>query len=328
MFDKFFTPLEKISKAVANGDSMTSTVSPGREDFLTGLTSLRVLKEILAAQSLRLKKRLGQNFLVDRNILNKILESAGLKSDDLVIEIGAGLGTLTQVIAPRVEKVWAIEIDRGLVKGLKERLGSFSNAEVIHGDALKIEFSGLIRRDFGRINSDLIKRIKIIGNIPYSLTSPLVRKILEEEPDFRRIWLLLPEDVAGRMKASPGTKTYGAFSVLVNFYAEVRVIRKIPPQAFFPIPKVASRLVKLERHKEAKFKPGDKNLFFEVVRASFEKRRKKLSNAIKPVLEKRGLDFSEIQKGCQIDLNRRGETLSLDEFVELADCIAKHIFAE
>jgi len=287
------------------------------------LTSPRVVKEILAAKHLRLKKRLGQNFLVDRNVLNKILEAAELKPEDLIIEIGAGFGTLTQIIASKVKKVWAIEIDRGLVGVLRETLNGFSNAEIIHGDALKIKFNGILSADFGKRAPDLIKWAKIIGNIPYSLTTPLVIKILEEEPDFKKAWLLLPEDVVKRIKAQPGSKAYGAFSVLVAFYADVSLTRRVKPQAFFPIRKVASVLVKMERHKEEKFRPKDKELFFKVVRNSFGNRRKKLSNALKPLLEKRKLDILEFQKESGIDLNRRGETLSVNEFVSLSDCIAK-----
>ena len=286
------------------------------------LSSRRVVRKILTAKHLRLKRRLGQNFLIDKNILNKILEAAELKPDDLIIEIGAGLGTMTQVIAPRVKKIWAIEIDRGLAGVLKETLRDFSNAEIIHGDALKIKLSDFISAEFGRIKPDLIKRIKIIGNIPYSLTTPLVTKILEEEPEFKRAWLLLPEAVVKRMRALPGSKTYGAFSILVAFYANVKLLRKITPQVFFPVPKVASVLVKLERYQQEKFKPKDKELFFKVVRSSFNKRRKKLSNALKPLLDKRKLGGLELQKNSRIDLNRRGETLSIDEFIKLSDCLS------
>ncbi len=309
----------KGRKRLCSGGEKTLR-SPKGDLFLTGLASRRLVREILERNHLSLKKRLGQNFLVDRNVLDRILDSAELTPEDLVIEIGAGLGTLTRIIARRVKKLWAIEIDRGLVKVLKEAVDSFSNVKIIHADVLKIKFSRFIIQEFGRIRANLTKRIKIIGNIPYSISSTLVRKILEEEPLFQEAWLLLPEDVVKRMKALPGTKAYGSFSILVNFYAKVKSIRKVSPRVFFPVPKVPSVLVKLEKKKGKKAGPKDKALFFKLIRASFAKRRKKLSNALKPFL-KGELDSSKIQKASQIDLNRRGETLSLDEFVKLADCL-------
>ncbi len=285
------------------------------------LTSPNVIKEILTARHLRLKKRLGQNFLVDRNILNKILEAAGLNSCDLVIEIGAGVGTLTQFIAPRVKKVWAIEIDRGLVEVLRENLAEFPNVEVIHGDALKINFSELFVKEFKHLSPDLIERAKIIGNIPYSITTSLVIKILEEEPGFKKIWLLLPEDVVNRIVALPGEKAYGSFSILVSFYTNVKVLRKINPRAFFPVPGVASMLVKMERRQNNTGQPRNKEIFFALMRSSFKERRKKLSNTLKPYLIKSQTDILEIKKDINIDLNRRGETLSLEEFIKLSDYI-------
>ena len=287
----------------------------------SNLTSRREVRDILRTRGLRLKKSLGQNFLVDGNILKKILEEVDLKKNDLVIEIGAGIGTLTCQIAPKVKKVWAIEIDRGLVGVLREKLENFSNVEIIHGDALKIDFQKLILEEFGKFTPTLSERIKILGNIPYSLTSPLISKFLEEELGFRTAWLLLPEDVTRRMKAHPGTKAYGAFSIFVSFYAALSLVRKVSPQAFFPIPKVSSRLVKLERYQEERFKVKDKELFFQIVRESFKKRRKKLSNSLKPVFEKRGL-ASNIKEKTTIDLNRRGETLSLDEFAALSNSLS------
>ena len=275
-------------------------------------------RRLLLTHGLRPKKRLGQSFLVDRTTLRKILEGGKLQREDRVLEIGAGVGTLTHALAERCHRVIAVEIDAGLFRILEEVLGGRLQVTLVHGDALDLDFGSLLG-DEGPW--------KVIANLPYSVATPLVTRLLTASHHFSLLLLMMQEEVAERLMASPGTKAYGSLTVLTQYYADVRVVARVSPSAFYPKPQVDSVLLKLEPLPTPRVAPGDATLFFRLVRAAFAHRRKTLTNALMQS-EWVPLDRQEIQTvlaRADIDSSRRGETLTLQEFQVLADELLSHI---
>ena len=278
--------------------------------------TLKETIEILQKYQIKLNKGLGQNFLIDKNILAKIVNSAELSAGDRVLEIGPGIGTLTRELAARAGKVEAVEIDSRLVPVLQETTSTFSNVRIINQDILKSDLRKLWEDYFAP------NRIKVVANLPYYVTSPIIMKLLEEDIPLKMIVVMVQKEVAQRMTAVPGTKDYGALTVAVQFYSEPQIIATVPPAVFMPPPKVSSAIVRLNIDREHRYKVMDKGLMFSLVKAAFGQRRKALVNALRGVAGMSAKeDVREALKRSGIDPRRRGETLSIEEFCRLADSI-------
>ncbi len=269
-------------------------------------------RRLLRTHGLQPKKRLGQSFLVDRNILEKILARGELRQEDRVLEIGAGVGALTHALAERCRQIVAVEVDPKLFQILQEVLGHKTQVTLVQGDALRLDFGPLFGEE---------RPWKVIANLPYSIVTPLITRLLSLSDCFSLLLLMVQEEVADRLIASPGKKAYGSLTVLAQYYADVRVVARVPRGAFYPRPRVDSALLRLEPLATPRVAPGDPALFFRLVRTAFAHRRKTLQNALIRS-DWVALDRDAIQailKRAGIDPNRRGETLTLQEFRMLAD---------
>lgn len=278
------------------------------------LTSPRVIKEIVSKYGFKFTKSLGQNFLVDENILHKIVDGAEITKEDVVFEIGPGIGTLTQALAERAKKVVAVEIDKTLLPILDKTLSEYNNIEVINGDILKIDISQLIEEQSPH------RPIKVIANLPYYVTTPIIMKFLEEKLPVNNMVVMIQKEVADRMQARPGTKDYGSLSLAVQYYCEPKIIAMVPKTVFIPQPNVESTVIKLEILRNPRVHVKDEKLLFNIVRAAFGKRRKTLLNAL--ANSNLGFDKDTIKEVLQkygIKEERRGETLNLEEYALLAD---------
>jgi dimethyladenosine transferase len=268
-------------------------------------------QELVKKYNFKFSKSLGQNFLVDDSVLSDIVNGAEVNSEDFVIEIGPGVGTLTAQLLMKAKRVTAIELDNDLIPILKEELGSNENFALIHKDALKVDFKELIGDE---------KSVKLVANLPYYVTTPIILKLLKDGYNFKSLTIMIQKEVAERIDAEPDCKEYGALSVLVQYYCNTSIIRRVPPTCFIPRPKVDSIVIKLDRLEEPRVKVKDVNLMFELVRAGFNMRRKTLWNAAKTLnVDKTKLEEAFEKSG--IDPKRRAETLTLEEFGVLSDCI-------
>jgi 16S rRNA (adenine1518-N6/adenine1519-N6)-dimethyltransferase len=268
-------------------------------------------KNIVKKYGFRFSKSLGQNFLIDDTVLEDIIEASEITTDDFVIEIGPGVGNLTKMLLNRAKKVCAVELDSELIPILKEELKEYENLEIVHGDALKVDFNEIIGGE---------KKVKVVANLPYYVTTPVISKLLNGNYDIKSITIMIQKEVAERIAAKPNTKEYGALTLLVQYYCSVEIIREVSHKAFIPQPKVESMVIKLNKYENPKVSLKDKELFFKVVRESFNMRRKTLSNSLRNIkLEKDKLLEAFMNAG--IDPKRRGETLSIEEFGKLSDCI-------
>lgn len=271
------------------------------------------LRGLLTKHDFQFKKRYGQNFISDPGMLDKIARSADIDAEDIIVEIGPGAGTLTRVLAQKAKQVIAIEIDKALLPILDESLADLNNVKVVLGDALNIDLDQLVYEELGRKTT-----YKIVANLPYYITTPLIMHFLESEFNIERIIIMVQKEVAERLKASPGTKAYGAITVGVNLRAEVDISFIVPRHVFIPEPDVDSAIIDLKVREELPYSIKDTKLFRTVVRASFNQRRKTLMNALKVLgLEKKELEELLLSSG--IDPKRRGETLSLEEFAKLVN---------
>ncbi len=267
------------------------------------------ISEVAKKYDFRFKKGLGQNFLIDDSVLEDVVDGADVNEEDFIIEIGPGFGTLTRALLKRAKKVCAIELDEKLFPILEEELKDFDNFELIHNDALKVDFNELIGDE---------KSVKLVANLPYYLTTPIIVNLLTKGYDFKSLTIMIQKEVGQRIDSEPNCKAYGAFSILVQYYCDTKILRLVPPSAFIPEPKVESIVIRLDRLKEPKVKVKDEALFFSIVRRSFNMRRKTLWNGIKDI----GIDKENLLKcfeRASIDPGRRGETLSLQEFALLSD---------
>jgi len=269
------------------------------------------IKEILSQNNLRALKSLGQNFLIDKNIKNKIIQIAELKSDDYVLEIGPGLGALTEDLANAAKKVFVVEKDRGLSQVLQKNLSSYKNITIFSEDILKF--------DLNKIHS---KKIKVIGNLPYYITSPVIFHLLRFRDIIDSILITVQKEVATRMVASPGSKNYGALTLSVLFYTEPTIEMNITRGVFYPQPEINSSLVKLNIRKTPPVSVKNEKLLFNVIRAGFNQRRKTLANALSKREFSSSLSRTDIQlilERSKIDPKTRAETLSLQEFANIAN---------
>lgn len=269
------------------------------------------MQSLLQQHGLRPQRALGQNFLVDGNVLRKLVQALEPGPEDWVLEIGPGLGVLTEALAGSARLVTAIEVDKGLLKPLAETLAGLDNVRLVHGDALKADFHGLWRE------AGAPASCKAAGNLPYYITTPLIFRLLEGEPAFSRLVLMVQREVAARLLAPPGGKDYGALAVMVAYQARVNLAAKVPAQAFWPRPEVESAIITVDRLPQPRIS-ADKGELARVVKAAFGQRRKTLLNALAAGLDMDKEMAAAALAAAGIDSCRRGETLSLEEFGALA----------
>ncbi|KEI06806.1 16S rRNA (adenine(1518)-N(6)/adenine(1519)-N(6))-dimethyltransferase RsmA [Clostridium botulinum] len=269
-------------------------------------------KEIVQKYNFKFTKSLGQNFLTDQTVLDDIVNGSEVCEEDFIIEIGPGVGTLTKELLKKAKKVCAVELDSNLIPILQEELKDFDNFELVHKDALKINFKELIGDE---------KSVKVVANLPYYVTTPIIARLLKEGYKFKSLTIMIQKEVAERIASKPNCKEYGALSVLVQYYCDTRIIRKVPPTCFIPQPKVDSIIIRLDRLNELRVKVKDEELFFKIVRQSFNMRRKTLRNAIKSLGFVSSDNIEKVFNDADIDPRRRGETLTLEEFGKLADSV-------
>lgn len=288
-----------------------------RQEKMEKLSNPQKTIEVIKKYDFAFQKKFGQNFLIDAHVLNKIIASADITKDDCVLEIGPGIGTMTQYLAEAAGKVVAVEIDRNLIPILSETLADYENVTVINEDVLKLDVAKLADEyNQGR-------PIKVVANLPYYITTPIIMGLFEKNVPVDSITVMVQKEVADRMQVGPGTKDYGALSLAVQYYAKPEIVANVPPNCFMPRPKVGSAVIKLTRYEKPPVEVHDERLMFRLIRASFNQRRKTLVNGIK-----NSGDFSlgkeEIEKifeKCGLPLNIRGEALTLEQFAMLANCI-------
>lgn len=282
------------------------------------LYSPSTMAKIREKHGFRHSKSLGQNFLSDIHIIEDIVDGSDIEPEDLVIEIGPGMGVLTAAAAERAGKVIAIEIDKKLIPILKETLAEYDNVEVINADIMKTDLTEIVEAN--RLSDG--GKVRVIGNLPYYITTPIIMKLLEESVPADSITIMMQKEVADRIKAEPGGKDYGALTVAVGFYCTITHVADAPKEVFVPRPKVDSTVIRLDLRKECPVDLTDQKIFFETVKGGFGQRRKTLLNSLTGV---RGLpkpDIADALDAAGIDQKRRAETLSLDEFAAVANEIA------
>ena len=266
-------------------------------------------QELIRKYNFKFSKSLGQNFLIDESVLTDIVEGAEVNDEDLVIETGPGVGSLTAKLLCKAKKVVSIELDNDLIPILSQELGDNPNFTLIHNDALKVDFNEIIGDE---------QSVKLVANLPYYVTTPIIVKLLKEKYNFKSLTIMIQKEVAERMAAEPGNKDYGALSLLVQYYCNTKIVRRVAPSCFIPRPKVDSIVIRLDKLSEPRVNVKDEKLMFDIIRNSFNMRRKTLWNGIKFLgLPKENLELAFEKAG--IDPKRRGETLSLEEFAKLAD---------
>ncbi|MCE5172424.1 16S rRNA (adenine(1518)-N(6)/adenine(1519)-N(6))-dimethyltransferase RsmA [Paenibacillus profundus] len=281
-------------------------------------------KEIVRKHGFSFKKSLGQNFLIDMNIMRRIVDAAELDASTGALEIGPGIGALTEQLAKRAGRVAAVEIDQRLIPILDEVMEPYPNVQVVHGDVLKVDLQELFREQFHGMD-----KVSVVANLPYYVTTPIMMKLLEEQLPLKHIVVMIQKEVAERMAASPGGKDYGSLSVAVQYYAEPELICTVPGTVFIPQPNVESTVIRLRVREEPPVQVADEQHLFEVVRASFAQRRKTLWNNLKARYGSVcGTDaLAEAVATAGIEPTRRGETLSLEEFARLSDSIGRAVNA-
>ena len=284
---------------------------------MINVCDIQVMKPLLAEHGFHFSKAKGQNFLIAPWVPQQIAEDSGVDETVGVLEIGPGIGPLTQQLALRAGKVCAVELDKRLAPILKQTVGEFSNLEIIWNDVLKLDIKALVAEKFGSL------RPMACANLPYYITSPILSALLEAEC-FEAVTVMVQKEVAQRIAAKPGTADYSAFTVFCQYYAQPQLLFDVPAHCFLPQPKVTSAVITLRTYKTLPWDIADKALFFRTVKAAFAMRRKKLSNGLAagfPELGKNGA--AEILAACGFDPNVRGETLSIEEFALIANAIAQ-----
>ncbi len=274
---------------------------------------------VLQKHQFTFQKKFGQNFLIDTHVLDKIIRSAEISRDDMVLEIGPGIGTMTQYLACAAGKVIAVEIDRALIPILEDTLEGYDNVRVINGDILKIDLPKLVEEENGG------RPIKVVANLPYYITTPIIMGLFEGDVPLKSITVMVQKEVADRMQAAPGSKDYGALSLAVQYYAKPYIAANVPQNCFMPRPRIGSAVIRLERYETPPVEVKDEKLLFSIIRASFNQRRKTLANGLKNSAE---LDFAKEEIEAAIEklgkgASVRGETLTLEEFAELSNWLCR-----
>ena len=272
--------------------------------------------EIIQKYEFMFQKKFGQNFLIDTHVLEKIISAAGITKNDCGLEIGPGIGTMTQYLAENAGHVVAVEIDRNLIPILKETLADYDNVTVINEDILRVDIKALAEEYNGG------KPIKVVANLPYYITTPIIMGLFESGVPIDNITVMVQKEVADRMKEGPGSKDYGALSLAVQYYAEPEIVANVPPNCFIPRPNVGSAVIRLTRHKEMPVEVKDPALMFKIIRASFNQRRKTLQNGLGNAPE---LPYTKEQIAAEMGLTPtiRGEALSLAQFAQLSDILGE-----
>ena len=271
--------------------------------------------EVLQKYGFVFQKRFGQNFLIDTRVLDRIIEASEITKDDFVLEIGPGIGTMTQYLADAAREVTAVEIDDALIPILQDTLKEWDNVSVIHGDILKTD----IRKIADEKNQG--RPIKVVANLPYYITTPIIMGLFESHVPVDSITVMVQKEVADRMQTGPGSKDYGALSLAVQYYAKPEIVANVPPNCFMPRPKVGSAVIRLTRHQNPPVQAKDEKLMFRIIRASFNQRRKTLANGLKNSQELQ-CTKEQVEQAiteCGLPLNIRGEALTLEQFAALAD---------
>ncbi|WP_122640684.1 16S rRNA (adenine(1518)-N(6)/adenine(1519)-N(6))-dimethyltransferase RsmA [Romboutsia sp. Marseille-P6047] len=279
------------------------------------LSSHKATKEVVQKHNFKFSKSLGQNFLIDDNVIDRILSGARLSEGDKIIEVGPGIGTLTREMGKVADQVIAIEIDKTLIPILEETLSDLDNVEVINQDILKVGVEELVKEKLSG------GPVKLVANLPYYITTPIVMKFLEENIPVTDIVVMVQKEVADRMNAGPGTKDYGALSVAVQYYCDTEIVAKAPRHMFVPQPNVDSTVIGLHVREERKYPVDSEEIFFKTVKASFGQRRKTLLNALGTLGFLTKEQIKEALLNANIDEKRRGETLTIEEFATLSNVI-------
>jgi len=274
--------------------------------------------EVLQKYQFRFAKKFGQNFLIDTHVLDKIVRAAEITPEDYVLEIGPGIGTLTQYLCESAKHVFAVEIDDNLIPILQDTLSAYDNVTVIHNDVLKLDINKLVEETCEG------KRIKVVANLPYYITTPILMGLFESHVPMESVTVMVQKEVAQRMQALPGGKDYGALSLAVQFYAEPYIVANVPPNCFMPRPNVGSAVIRLTSHKKPVAVKNEK-LMFDIIRASFNQRRKTLVNGLYNVggLNKSKEELATVLESIGLTANVRGETLTLEQFAALSDALSK-----
>jgi 16S rRNA (adenine1518-N6/adenine1519-N6)-dimethyltransferase len=284
---------------------------------MADLGSAKSTANIINKYGFSFQKRFGQNFLIDEHVLDKIVDAALIGKGDGVIEIGPGIGTMTQRLCEAASKVVAIEIDKELIPILSETMSEYDNVKIINADVMKTDLDKLIRDEFSGMS------VKVVANLPYYITTPIVMSLLENHLPVESITIMVQKEVAQRMQAGPGTKDYGALSLAVQYYADTYIAANVPPNCFMPRPKVGSGVIRLTVRKEAEVEVADEKLMFSLIRAAFNQRRKTLVNAVTnfPGLDYTKEDIEKALAGLGISEKIRGEALSLQQFADLSNIL-------
>lgn len=283
------------------------------------LSNPQVTIQTIKKYEFAFQKKFGQNFLIDDHVITKIINAAEITKDDLVLEIGPGIGTMTQYLAESARKVIAVEIDKNLIPILGETLAEYDNVTVINEDILKLDINRLVKEE------NAGKPIKVVANLPYYITTPIIMGLFESHVPLQSITVMVQKEVADRMQVGPGSKDYGALSLAVQYYAKPYIAANVPPNCFIPRPGVGSAVIRLTRYEEPPVTVKDESLMFKLIRASFNQRRKTLQNGIanSPELPYSKAQVEKALEKMGLAANVRGESLTLAEFAKLSDIISE-----
>lgn len=281
------------------------------------LSNPQVTIETIQKYGFDFQKKYGQNFLIDGRVLDKIIDAAEIGAEDCVLEIGPGIGTMTQYLAERAGKVIAVEIDDKLIPILQETLQEYTNVTIIHQDVMKLDLNQLAEKE------NQGRPMKVVANLPYYITTPIIMGLFEQHVPLENITVMVQKEVADRMQVGPGTKDYGALSLAVQYYAKPYIVANVPPNCFIPRPNVASAVIRLTRYAKPPVKVKNETLMFQLIRASFNQRRKTLVNGIGNAAQ---LNYTkeQVQKALEcmgVSTTVRGETFTLEEFARLSDTL-------
>ena len=275
--------------------------------------------EVLQKYQFHFAKKFGQNFLIDTHVLDKIVRAAEITPEDYVLEIGPGIGTLTQYLCESAKHVFAVEIDDNLIPILQDTLSAYDNVTVIHNDVLKLDINKLVEEKCEG------KRIKVVANLPYYITTPIIMGLFESHVPIDSITIMVQKEVADRMQVGPGTKDYGALSLAVQYYAKPQILLNVPASCFMPRPNVDSAVIQLTRYEKPPVEVADEHLMFRLIRASFNQRRKTMTNSVgnSPELSVSKEQMAAALEKCGLSATVRGEALTLAQFAELANVLSE-----